>query len=108
MYIGVLVELSNKNIDKKFIYSVPNDLEKNIKSAAELDNTKASGNNPIHFDHTLEESVVFTPAAAVRGILSAQIFCTAGLKGPSNVNGAPPLFFLPKRKAAGMSPAASE
>ena len=31
MYIGVLVELSNKNIDKKFIYSVPNDLEKNIK-----------------------------------------------------------------------------
>lgn len=28
MYIGVLVELSNKNIDKKFIYSVPNDLEK--------------------------------------------------------------------------------
>ncbi len=31
MYIGVLVELSNKNIDKKFIYSVPKDLEKNIK-----------------------------------------------------------------------------
>ena len=27
----MLVELSNKNIDKKFIYSVPKDLEKNIK-----------------------------------------------------------------------------
>lgn len=89
------------DVKRPFLQAVPDtgyDLEKNIKSAAELDNTKASGNNPIHFDHTLEESVVFTPAAAVRGLLSAQIFCTAGLKGPSNVNGAPPLFFLPKGK----------
>ena len=31
MYIGVLVELSNKNIDKKFIYSVPPQFEKRIK-----------------------------------------------------------------------------
>lgn len=31
MFIGVLVELSNKNIDKKFIYSVPKELEPNIK-----------------------------------------------------------------------------
>ena len=31
MYIGVLVELSNKNIDKVFTYSVPCELEKKIK-----------------------------------------------------------------------------
>lgn len=84
-----------------FLQAEPNvkyDLDKNIKSAAELDNTKASGNNSIHFDHTLENDAVLTPAEAFRGLLAAQIFCTAGLKGPSNVNGAPPLFFLPKGK----------
>ncbi len=89
------------DVKRPFLQAVPDDgydLEKNIKSVAELDNTKASGNNPIHFDHTLEENVVLTPAEAVRGLLSSQIFCTAGLKGPSNVNGAPPLFFLPKGK----------
>ena len=31
MYIGVLVELSNKNIDKVFTYSVPKELENKIK-----------------------------------------------------------------------------
>ena len=68
-----------------------------IKSVACLDNTRASGNNPIHFDHHLEEEVSFTPAQALRGLLAAQFFCTAMSGGyPSNVNGAPPLFFLPK------------
>ncbi len=68
-----------------------------IKSVACLDNTRASGNNPIHFDHHLEDTVSFTPAQALRGLLAAQYFCTAMSGGyPSNVNGAPPLFFLPK------------
>ena len=68
-----------------------------IKSVACLDNTRASGNNPIHFDHHLEDEVTFTPAQALRGLLTAQFFCTAMSGGyPSNVNGAPPLFFLPK------------
>ena len=76
---------------------VYDDMNTGIKSVACLDNTKASGNNPIHFDHNLEADVSFTPAQALRGLLAAQIFCTAMSGGyPSNVNGAPPLFFLPK------------
>ena len=31
MVVGVLVELSNKNIDKEFFYSVPKELEEEIK-----------------------------------------------------------------------------
>lgn len=73
------------------------DLEKNLKSPAVLDCTRASGNNHIHYDHMLEDDVIMTPAEAMRGLLTAQIFCTAMSGGyPSNVYGAPPLFYLPK------------
>ena len=79
-------------------YDPAYDSEKNLKSAANLDCTRASGNNAIHFDHTMEKDVSLAPAQAARGLLAAQLFCTAGLKGPSNVNGAPPLFYLPEGK----------
>lgn len=85
---------------RPFMQATPNpkdDQEKNLKSPAVLDSTRASGNNHMHYDHTLEDDVVMTPAEAFRGLLSAQIFCTAMSGGyPSNVYGAPPMFYLPK------------
>jgi CRISPR system Cascade subunit CasA len=74
------------------------DTDKNLKSVAVLDYTRASGNNPVHFDHTFEKDACMTPAQAARALLTVQLFCTAGLQGPSNVYGAPPLFFLLKGK----------
>lgn len=67
---------------------------KKIKSIGELDCTLPTGNNHIHFDHKTQEKHRLTPAEAVGGLLASQIFCTSGLKGPSNVNGAPPYFIL--------------
>lgn len=74
------------------------DSDKSLKSVAELDYTHASGNNAVHFDHTFEEDACMTPAEAARALPAVQIFCTAGLQGPSNVYGAPPLFFLVQGK----------
>ncbi len=77
-------------------YNPKYDLDKNLKSPAVLDSTRASGNNPIHFDHNLEDDVIISPAQAFIGILTSQLFCTAMSGGyPSNVYGAPPIFFLP-------------
>ena len=77
-------------------YDSKYDQEKNLKSPAILDSTRASGNNPIHFDHNLEEHVVLTPVQAFHGLMASQIFCTAMSGGyPSNVYGAPPIFYLP-------------
>lgn len=73
------------------------DKESNIKSIAVLDSTVPSGNNPVHFNHTLETNAVMPVDKAVRSLLASQIFCTSAAQGyPSNVNGAPPLFFIPK------------
>ncbi len=87
---------------RPFMQAVPNpkyDQEKNLKSPAVLDSTRASGHNHMHYDHTLEEDVVMTPAEAFRSCLTAQIFCTAMSGGyPSNVYGAPPMFYLPRGK----------
>jgi CRISPR system Cascade subunit CasA len=74
------------------------DTDKNLKSVAELDYTRASGNNPVHFDHTYEKDACMTPAQAARGLLTVQLFCTAGTHRPSNVYRKPPLFFLIKGK----------
>lgn len=78
-------------------YDANYDKDSNIKSIAVLDSTVPSGNNPVHFDHTLEDNAFMPVDKAVRSLLAAQIFCTSGAQGyPSNVNGAPPLFFIPK------------
>ncbi|MBE6075154.1 MAG: type I-E CRISPR-associated protein Cse1/CasA [Selenomonas ruminantium] len=86
--------------ERPFLQAIPNDAydaEKNVKSIAGLDGTRASGNNSIHHDHTLEAEATMTPAQAMRGLLTAQIFVTAMSGGyPSNVYGAPPMFFLPE------------
>ncbi|SEH22683.1 type I-E CRISPR-associated protein Cse1/CasA [Selenomonas sp. KH1T6] len=95
---GVSFDIFDK--DKPFLQAPADktwDTEKNIKYVATLDSTRASGNNAIHFDHKLESLSSFTPAEAFRCVLTAQMFCTAMSGGyPSGVNGAPPLYFLPK------------
>ena len=95
---GVCFDIFDK--DRPFMQAPPDaalDSAKNIKYVASLDSTRASGNNAIHFDHNLESDASFSPAEAFRGVLTAQIFCTAMSGGyPSGVNGAPPLYFLPK------------
>ena len=64
------------------------------KPVSILDYTVPNGNNHIHFDHR-QEQMAYTPGKALRMMLAAQIFCTAGVQGyPSNVNGAPPWFAL--------------
>jgi len=88
------------DVKRPFMQAVPDeslDTEKKIKYVAVLDSTRASGHNAIHFDHNLENTVWLGPAEAFREMLTAQIFCTAMTGGyPSNVNGVPPLFFLPQ------------
>lgn len=85
---------------RPFMQAEPNaafDTEKTIKSIASLDGTRASGNNSIHYDHTLEINAEMTAAQAMRSLLASQIFSTAMSGGyPSNVYGAPPMFFLPE------------
>lgn len=78
-------------------YDARYDKDSDIKSIANLDCTMPSGNNHIHFNHVLEDDAVMPVDKAVRCLLAVQIFCTAASQGyPSNVNGAPPYFFIPK------------
>lgn len=68
--------------------------DREAKPVSTLDYTIPNGNNHIHFDHRRNE-VSYTPGKALRMLLTAQNFCTAGAQGyPSNVNGAPPWFAL--------------
>lgn len=74
------------------------DWDREPKSVSTLDYSIPNGNNHIHFEHK-REKVVYTPGKALRMMLTAQIFCTAGAQGyPSNVNGAPPWFTLIRGK----------
>lgn len=89
---------------RPFMQATPDskyDQDKNLKSPAILDSTRASGNNHTHYDHTPEDFVVMSPAEAFRGLLAAQIFCVPKSYGSTshyytNVYGAPPTFYLPK------------
>ena len=91
---------------RPFMQASPNpkyDQEKNLKSPAVLDSTRASGNNHMHYDHTLEDDVVMTPAEAFRGILTTQVFCPSGGQGyypcvNYRSGQGQPLYFLPKGK----------
>ncbi len=89
---------------RPFMQAVPDpkyDLDKNLDSPAVLDSTRASGNNHMHYDHTLEDTVVMSPAEAFRGLLAAQVFSVPKSHGSTshyytNVYGAPPVFYLAK------------
>jgi len=95
---GVSFDIFDKT--KPFLQAKPDvrwDNESDIKSVANLDYTLPSGNNAVHFNHTFETDVSVKPDRAAVLLLSAQTFCTAGVQGyPSNVNGAPPMFFIPQ------------
>lgn len=68
--------------------------DRQAKPVSTLDYTVPNGNNVIHFDHRRSE-IRYTPGEALRMLLTAQLFCTAGAQGyPSHVNGAPPWFAL--------------
>lgn len=74
------------------------DWDRDPKPVSTLDYSIPNGNNHIHFDHK-REKITYTPGKALRMMLAAQIFCTAGAQGyPSNVNGAPPWFTLIRGK----------
>ena len=73
---------------------VPELDEKKEKPAATLDYTLPSGNNHTHFDH--RRTIAFSFDEAAKLLVPAQIFCTAGLQGPSNVSGAPPYYTVVK------------
>lgn len=65
------------------------------KPASTLDYTVPNGNNHTHFFHEDNASIALPYGEAMRLLLAAQLFCTAGAQGyPSGVNGAPPYFTL--------------
>ena len=69
------------------------------KPASTLDYTIPNGNNHTHFDHRENQLISFSYGEAMRVLLAAQLFCTAGAQGyPSGVNGAPPYFGLIRGK----------
>lgn len=69
------------------------DSEKNIKPISEIDYAVPSGNNHVLFEHEPKQFSV-SPGEAARLLCAVNPFCTSGLKGPSYVNGAPPLYVL--------------
>ena len=75
------------------------DKESNIKPVAAMDYSLPSGNNHIHFDHTLEKDSIMTADEAARTLMAVNVFCTAAAQGyPSTINGAPPLYCIIKGK----------
>jgi CRISPR system Cascade subunit CasA len=74
------------------------DNDKKIRPVALLIHEVPGGNNHIHFDHRLEAEIALSPAACARALCAVNVFCTAGLQGPSSINGAPPLYVLHKGK----------
>ncbi|MDW7657818.1 MAG: type I-E CRISPR-associated protein Cse1/CasA [Bacillota bacterium] len=65
-----------------------------IRSIALLFHEQPSGNNHLHFDHRLQSQIAYSPEECVGGLCAVNVFCTAGLQGPSSINGAPPIFSL--------------
>lgn len=56
------------------------DWDRNPKPVSTLDYSIPNGNNHIHFDHK-RDKITYTPDKALRMMLAAQIFCTAGAQG---------------------------
>ncbi len=73
--------------------------QNNIKSVAYLDPALPTGNNHVHFNHQMQDSVKMEAWQVAQYLPSLGVFCTAGAqKYPSGVNGAPPLFTIVKGK----------
>lgn len=70
------------------------DEEKNIKPASMLLHDLPGDNNHIHFDHRRADTHRLTYAECARALCAVNVFCTAGLHGPSSINGAPPYYVI--------------
>jgi len=95
MDVGISFDLFDKNTP--FLQARPDQWtdDSNKKSVAYLNPAIPTGNNHIHFDHRLQDSVEMEPWEVAQLLPSVGVFCTAGVQGyPSGVNGAPPLFTI--------------
>lgn len=92
--LGEKVSFDLFDKERPFLQSAFNPAyDKERKPASTLDCTLPTGNNHVHFDHRSPGAVKLTPAEAVKLVITAQLFCTAGAQGyPSNVSGAPPYY----------------
>jgi len=70
------------------------DSNKTIKPIAAMLHELPGGNNHVHFTHSFESTHVLSPAVCAKALCAVNVFCTAGLQGPSSVNGAPPLYMI--------------
>ena len=67
------------------------------KSPANLNPVMPSGNNHVHFDHTLESKTILSLKEAAKALCAVNLFSTAGVQGyPSTPSGAPPLYSIVK------------
>lgn len=72
------------------------DGDKCVKPVSILLHDLPGGNNHIHFDHRLADTHRFSYAECAGALCAVNVFCTAGLQGPSSINGAPPYYALIK------------
>lgn len=73
-------------------------VDKTIKPVAVMMHDLPSGNNHLHFKHLTESSHQYSYADCTKALTAVNVFCTAGLQGPSSVNGAPPIYVMTKGK----------
>ncbi|HBP25968.1 MAG TPA: type I-E CRISPR-associated protein Cse1/CasA [Acholeplasmatales bacterium] len=73
----------------------PGETEEYESSVYKLDPTRPSGNNPVHFDHTLEADAALSLPETLRLLCVQTAFSVAGVQGyPSTVNGTPPIYCI--------------
>ena len=71
------------------------DGKEELKSPANLNPAMPSGNNHVHFDHTLESDSVMEIREAAKALCGINLFSTAGVQGyPSTPSGAPPVYTI--------------
>jgi CRISPR system Cascade subunit CasA len=68
--------------------------DETIKPVSTMIHNVPFGNNHIHFTHVFEAKNAFCPAVCTKALCAVNVFCTAGLQGPSSINGAPPVYVL--------------
>lgn len=66
-----------------------------LKSPANLNPAMPSGNNHVHFDHTMEFDSLMGIREAAKALCGINLFSTAGVQGyPSTPSGAPPVYTI--------------
>lgn len=79
-------------------YDFPNekDAPKKAKAITNIDASIPHGNNVPHFNQVWDKNATMEVDKAIRCLIASRIFCTAMGGGiyPSNVTGAPPLYYI--------------